>query len=150
MIRAATPDDIEALVEIGRAMATESPQFSRMPYSPSKVRAMLVSLIGNPRGFVRVADDGGQIVGVMLGACTEHWACDGLVAFDLALYVPTNRRGGIHAARLLRAFSDWSRELGAHIATAGISTGINPEQADRLYLGLGFKRLGSVFDLSGR
>ena len=150
MIRPATHDDIEGLIELGRAMAAESPQFSRMPYSPSKVRAMLLSLIDNPRGFVRVADEGGQLVGVMVGACTEHWACDGLAAFDLVLFVPTTRRGGIHAARLLRAFSDWSREIGAHIVTAGVSTGTNPEQADRLYLGLGFKRLGSVFDLSGR
>lgn len=150
MIRPATHDDIEGLIELGRAMAAESPQFSRMPYSPSKVRTMLLALIDSPRGFVRVADEGGQLVGVMVGACTEHWACDGLAAFDLALFVPTTRRGGMQAARLLRAFADWSRELGAHIATAGISTGINPEQADRLYLGLGFKRLGSVFDLSGR
>lgn len=150
MIRPATHDDIEGLIELGRAMAAESPQFSRMPYSPSKVRAMLASLIDSPRGFVRVAVDGDQIAGGMIGACAEHWACDGLAAFDLALYVQATRRGGIHAARLLRAFSDWSREIGAHIVTAGISTGTNPEQADRLYHGLGFKRLGSVFDLSGR
>ena len=72
-----------------------------------------------------VAEHGAVLEGGMVGAASEHWACDALVAFDIALFVLPDRRGGIAAARLLKAFAAWCKEQGAVIATAGISTQVH-------------------------
>jgi len=148
-IRKATLADIDAMIEAGAAMHAESPRFQRMTYAPSKVRNMLTSLIDSPRGFVMVAEHGAVLEGGMVGAASEHWACDALVAFDIALFVLPDRRGGIAAARLLKAFAAWCKEQGAVIATAGISTQVHPDQSGALYRALGFKEIGPVFDVLG-
>lgn len=146
-IRPANVDDIEALVELGRAMALESPRFSRMPYNPGKVRSLLEHQIKSPHGLVLVSVAAGQIVGVFMGGAAEHWACDGLVAFDLALFVSPPHRGGTSAARLLCGYRSWCEQIGAAMATAGISTQVHAEQSARLYRGLGFREIGPLFDV---
>lgn len=146
-IRPANVDDIEALVELGRAMALESPRFSRMPYNPGKVRALLEHQIKSPRGLVLVSVASGVITGVFVGGAAEHWACDGLVAFDLALFVDRAHRGGTSAARLLSGYKAWCEQIGAVMATAGISTQVHADQSARLYRALGFREIGPVFDV---
>lgn len=148
-IRQATLADIGAMVELGAVMHAESPRFQRMPYAPEKVRALLSSLVESPRGFVMVAEHGAVLEGGMVGATTEHWACNALIAFDIALFVLPGRRGGIAAARLLKSFAAWCKEQGAVIATAGISTQVHPDQSGALYRALGFKEIGPVFDVLG-
>lgn len=146
-IRAATVDDIDALVELGRAMADESPRFSRMPYNPGKVRALIDHQIKSPHGLVLVSVASWSITGVFVGGAAEHWACDGLVAFDLALYIDPAHRGGTSAARLLCGYRSWCEQIGAVMATAGISTQVHAEQSARLYRGLGFREVGPLFDV---
>lgn len=146
-IRAATVDDIDDLVELGRVMVFESPRFSRMTYNPDKVRALLQHQIANPLGLVLVAERFGQVVGVFLGGAAEHWACNGLVAFDMALFVLPGHRGGTDAARLLCGYRAWCQQIGAAMATAGISTEVHAADTARLYRGLGFREIGPVFDV---
>lgn len=146
-IRPATHADIDELVALGQVMAAESPRFSQLPYNPAKVRAMLHRQICNPLGLVLVSVIGGEVVGVFLGGASEHWACDGLIAFDMALFVMPEHRGGTSAARLLTGYASWAKQIGAAMATAGISTQVHAEQTARLYSGLGFKQIGPVFDV---
>lgn len=148
-IRAATADDVEELVELGRVMAFESPRFSKLPYNSEKVRALLHRQLENPLGLVLVVEQAGELIGVFLGGAADHWACEGLVAFDLALFVLPNHRGGTAAARLLCGYRSWARLIGAAMATAGISTQVHPEESARLYRGLGFREIGPIFDVLG-
>ena len=153
MIRRATPDDIETLVAFGAELWQESPRFRRMTYNPGKVRAMLAALVGSPRGFVAVEERAGAVQGAMVAAATEHWAADELVAFDLALYVRHDKRGGMAAADLLRAYAAWVVQIGAVQGIAGISTQIrtqiNLEKLAQLYRAVGFAEVGPVFDAVG-
>jgi GNAT superfamily N-acetyltransferase len=149
MIRDATRGDIDELLQLGRAMWAEAPEFNRMPWSDDKVRSMLDALIGSPRGFVRVAERDGAITGAMVAAASEHWASDALVAFDLALYVPPTRRGGLIAASLVRSYAQWCRDLGVAQGSAGVSTGVHTEQTERFYLAMGARRTGGNFDVMG-
>lgn len=148
-IRSATPQDIDELVKVGAAMHAESPRFRSLPYNPEKVRSMLQALIGSQRGFVMVAEHGGLIEGGMVAAASEHWACDALAAFDIALFVMPDRRGGIAAARLLKAYAAWCKLIGAAMATAGIGTQVHPDQSAALYRAIGFKEIGPIFDVLG-
>jgi len=148
-IRDATPQDIDAMVALGAVMHAESPRFRGHEYAPEKVRKLLESLIGSPRGFAMVADHGGVIEGGMVGAATEHWGCNALVAFDVGLFVLPDRRGGVAAARLAKEFREWCRRLNVAQATAGITTMVHPEMTAALYRAIGFKEIGPVFDVLG-
>lgn len=149
VIRDATQDDLGELLQLGRAMWAEAPEFNAMPWSNEKARSTLRFLIGNPRGFLRVVEQDGGIAGAMAAAAAEHWACDALVAFDLALYVPPTRRGGLIAASLVRAYAQWCRDLGVARGAAGVSTGVHTERTERFYLALGARRTGGNFDVMG-
>lgn len=149
MIRRATPGDIETLTEFGGELWQESPRFRRMTFNPDKVRAMLSSLIDSPRGLVIVDELDGAVSGAMVAAASEHWAANDLVAFDLALFVRQDKRGGMVAADLLRAYAAWCVQIGAAQGNAGISTQIHPEQSARLYRAVGFAEVGPVFDAVG-
>lgn len=146
-IRKARRDDIEHLVRMGAALSSEAPEFAGMAYNHDKVRRLLTTLHDSPHGFVMVAEDGGQIAGLMVAAATEHWAFDALVAFDLALYVAPGQRGARHGAALLKAYAQWCRDVGAVRGTAGVSTGIHPDATGQLYESVGARRVGGIFDV---
>lgn len=148
MIRKATPADIPALVELGARMASESPEWRDMGYSHKKVGALLSSLVDSPRGLVMVADRGG-VCGVIVAAASEHWACDCLVAFELALYVDQSTRGAIVGVQLVKAYREWVAANGFKRATAGVTTGLQTERTALLYERAGARRLGVVFDVGG-
>lgn len=148
MIRRATTADIPALVELGARMAAESPEWRDMGYSGQKVSALLSNLIDSPRGLVLVADRGG-VHGVIVAAASEHWACDALVAFELALYVDQDSRGAIAGLQLIKAYRKWVAESGFKRGTAGITTGLQAERTAALYERAGARRLGVVFDFGG-
>ena len=148
MIRRATTADISALVEIGARMAAESPEWAGMGYSGQKVAALLANLIDSPRGFVAVADRDG-LSGVIVAAASEHWACDCLVAFELALYVDQDARGAVVGLQLIKAYRDWVAANGFKRGTAGVTTGLQTERTAVLYERAGARRLGVVFDFGG-
>lgn len=148
MIRRATTADIPALVELGARMAAESPEWRDMGYSGQKVSALLSNLIDSPRGLVLVADRGG-VCGVLVAAASEHWACDAVVAFELALYVDQDARGAIAGVQLVKAYREWVAENGFKRGTAGVTTGLQTERTAVLYERAGARRLGVVFDVGG-
>jgi len=146
MIRPATIEDLPALLDIGRDMATESPRYSRMRFSRDKLAHMLGALIESEAGFVCVVEDDCGISAVMVAMVAEHWMSDDLNASDLALYVKPNARGTMAATELICAYRAWAQGRGAVLVQAGITTGIFTEKTAQLYEYLGFKRCGVVLE----
>lgn len=147
MIRDATHDDVPHLVDLGRLMHEESPEFRGMGYAPEKVERMLRTLIDSPLGFVRVIERHGHLAGGMVAAASEHWCSCALVAFDISLFVAPAHRGGMEAAALLRAYRSWAKAIGARRATAGISTGVMVQATESLYRAIGLRYVGPLFDV---
>lgn len=148
MIRPALYEDIPQLVELGAVMHQES-RYRALPYSSSKVFALLASMIEKDSGLLIVAERNGQIVGGFCGLVVEHWFSTSRIATDFALFIHPDHRGGMTAARLLKAFVAWAREQGAEIITAGITTGVHTDDTTRLYQSLGFEPVGIAFNMEG-
>lgn len=148
MIRKATTEDIPTLVELGAKMAAESPEWRDMGYSREKVAALLATLVDSARGLVIVADRGG-VCGGLVAAASEHWACDSVVAFELAIYVDPDARGAVVGIQLVKAYRDWVAANGFKRGTAGVTTGLQTERTAVLYEKAGARRLGVVFDVGG-
>lgn len=147
-IRAATINDLDALVALGKQMHAESTRFGELVFDEQKVRALLADLLSRDSGFALVSQEAdGQIVGGFAGYMTEHWYSTDQVAADLALFVRMDRRGGIAAARMVKAFIYWAQDRGAKQITLGISTGIKVEQTAQLYRSLGLKQFGYCFEV---
>lgn len=146
MIRQARLEDIPAIVELGRLMCLESPTYARFRYNPEKTAAGVRAIITNPRGFAWVGEQSGVMVAAFLAMPDEHWACDFVIATEWALYVKPQARGSSIAARLIGEFIIWARAVGAHLAVAGSTTGVNEDLTARLYERLGFKRIGTTLE----
>ena len=147
MIRAATPDDLPALLELGQAMHCESPEYRDMRFCPNTLRHTLT--LAMDQHFLRVAEQpGGRIVGGLAAMAVPHWFGPDRLACDLGIFVAPEARGGMAAARLVRAYVKWARELGAKKITLGITTGVDVETTARLCERLGARRSGIIMEFA--
>lgn len=144
MIRTATLNDIKALVDLGLALHRES-DHKRHRFMPSKVADKLAEIIQGGNTVVFMAERNGEIIGGFAGGVTELWYSDSLIAFDYSLFIKQGKRHGITAIRLLIAFQEWAKIMGAKEIHMGITTGINVESTSRLYESQGFHQVGPLF-----
>jgi len=146
-VRAATLADLPRLALLGERMHAESPRFRRLRFNADRLAALLARAVDHPEMLLLVGELGGEVVGGFLGIVSQHWCSDDAVATDLALFVDTERRGGILAPRLLREYVRWAQARGAVLITAGVTTGIQTEMAERLYEAIGMTRCGAIFEV---
>jgi GNAT superfamily N-acetyltransferase len=146
MIRPATIDDLQPVLHLAAAMAAESPRFRRLPFSYVRMAETLRNTLATEDGFWWVAEHGGAITGVMAGFVSEHWMSEARLAFDLALYVSRDARGGMDGRGLIRQFVAWAAARGAVWPQAGVTAGIDDEASVRLYESEGFKRCGYILE----
>lgn len=147
MIRSATIDDLPTLLALGEAMHAESPRFAKMAFSAARLEETLRALILLPRGFVVVAEIGGEIVGGMVAVCMTHWASEDLLATDLALFVRREHRGGLTAARLVRRYAGWAMGEGAKLIQLGVTTGVATDETAAMYEAIGLRRCGVILEV---
>ena len=143
-IRRARPEDIEALIEMGRALHAESPNYEDEPFEPEVLRAWLherlhAGTLLTDNSAVFVAEQGGSIVGVLVAIVVPRWFNRSSIAAELTLYVAPAHRGGRTLPKLARAFEAWARKQGAVSATLGVSTGIHAERTVCAYSKLGYR-----------
>lgn len=147
-IRLAEHADVEAVVELGAMLHAESPTYSPYPYSRQKARAVARSCIGSllapPADSVLfVADEGGEVIGMLGGYLTEGLFVDGmLIASDYTFYVRPDRRGTMAAPRLLIAFEQWAKGMGATHVYPSVSTRIDDERIVAFYEAMGYQHTG--------
>lgn len=143
MIRAATPADIPSIIEIGVVLHATT-AFASQPYVHEKAAAFLLELIEG-QGVVFVAEVDGEVVGAMAGGIVDQWFSHELIAYDYSIFVLPSRRNGLLALKLIRAFVEWARIMGAAQVQMGIGTAVNVEGTGRLYESAGFRLLGPMY-----
>ena len=145
MIRNANHDDIPTMIALGEAMHAES-RYGRFPWNSEKVAALIATLIDSDDGLALVAEDGGEIIGGILAAIEDSFFGPARFACEFAVFVRPDARGGMAAARLLRAYGLWALDGGAALVQAGITTGVATESSARLYSAVGFEPVGQLFE----
>lgn len=146
MLRLATLDDIPRMIELGRAMHAESAAFSAMSFDADRLASTARVAVESPHGFAAVVERDGVVIGGLLAMATPHYFSRDLVACDLALFIDSQRRGGMAAARLIGAYADWARSVGAAKTLLAIMAGINSDVLEALCLRLGGRRAGLVME----
>jgi len=148
MIRAATIDDTQALLELGRRMLEEAPNFRALPFSASRLEATLLRLIGDDEALVTVAERDGIVIGALIAIASVHWASEVAVVSELAFFVVPEARGALVALGLIARLKEFTLECGAKLCRAGSSTGVDNALVVRLYERAGFVMSGAVLQFS--
>lgn len=111
IMRPATTDDVEPLVEMGIRFI--SAEFSKhFVASPAALRMTITSLVENADALFLVLEDNENIIRGTIGALTYCHPFSGeLVATEMFWWVDPERRGG--GLKLMLAAEDWARKRGA-------------------------------------
>lgn len=143
-VRRATAADVDALVEMGRAMHAESPRYRDKTFSADKLRQLAAHLSAHPeQGAVLVAAGPDGAVGMFVGILGERWFGTDRYATDLAVYVKPEHRGTSAFLRLVRAAERWAAECGVEEIDLGVSTGTDTEHTVHAYQRLGYTLLAT-------
>jgi GNAT superfamily N-acetyltransferase len=141
-VRRALGSDFATLVTMGEGMHAESLRFAALGYSYEKCHVLLAGLALSPHGLVLVAEQDGEIVGMLLGMAVPHFFSDDLTASELVVYVVPHARGGSAAVKMVRYFENWARELGVADIVLGVSTEVQADRTAELYQRLGYQPSG--------
>lgn len=134
--------DADRMIALGARMHAES-IFASEPYIPAKLAAYCRFWLLQPHAGVAIlAEDNSEVVGMMAGWCVESFFNHERTARDMILYIRPDKRGGMTALRLVRAFEDWAKEVGARHINIGISAGIDNQRAAKFYQSLGYAQRG--------
>ncbi len=139
MIRKATIGDIPQILEWGRAMHLES-GYSELDFSVAKIVGMARRMVGATSECLFVSDNG-----FFAGGMAEYWFGGDRKTFDYALYIEPESRGSSQSVRLVRAYIEWARSVGAKRCHIANTTEVNIERVEKFFLALGFKRIGGNF-----
>ncbi|MFC4728800.1 GNAT family N-acetyltransferase [Coralloluteibacterium thermophilus] len=142
MIRAATHDDIPAIVEMGRKFYATTSYPSFAPFNPESVAALARMMIDT--GVLLVADEG-ELVGMAgLVVCPFMFNADVLAAHEVMWWVDPDAQGRGTGKALLSAIEPACRARGVG-AIQMVHLHNSPPQAAVLYERLGYRHSESSY-----
>ena len=140
MIRPMIHNDLPVVMALAALMHFESPRFSQYYFEHDKVKQLLRTAIDNQQDYCAlVCTTNDVVVGGFLGTAYSQWFSEDRVAADLALFVQQDKRGGIAAMRLIKAYEAWARDIGVMTISLGVSTGVHHDRTLALYETMGFE-----------
>lgn len=145
MIRRATTADAQAMIDMGRALALESPKYRGMEFDEAKLMAFgerINSALMSRLACSFIAERAGKAVGMMVVAMAERFFGGDLYVTDVTLYVKPEHRGGLAFARLVQAAETWARDRGVRDACFGVSTEVDAERTVHAYQRMGYRLTG--------
>lgn len=141
MIRPMMLCDISQVVSLGRQMHEESPVFRENTFESQKVIDLLHHSLAIPQEmcvFINVEDT--HVTGGIIGIAQENWYGPDREASDIALFIRKDKRGGMLAARLVKAYEKWAKNADVNVINLGISTGVHVAKTTALYKRLGYSQ----------
>jgi GNAT superfamily N-acetyltransferase len=140
--------DIAAMIEMGRALHTES-RFRVYPYDEARLRQAghLALTKGNPGAIM--AELNGAPIGMAVVVAGEHFFSAAKTATAQLLYVAPDHRGSRAAILLLKALRRWAHEAGVADLHVNNTTAIDAARTDRFLRKMGFRQTGRNYVLEG-
>lgn len=138
MLERYRPEMFDTVNALAKRMHDEG-TFKGNGWNPEKLRIILAQ----PNTVcILIRDEDGAYYGGIIGAVFEHFFSDDLVAGDMGLFIVPEKRGASAAVKLIRAFEDWARSVGAKEVHLGQTTGVEIDRTRKLYESLGYTVVG--------
>lgn len=112
MIREATPADVPRVVEMGRRFLAEGPYRDKIADNPEVCAKLAAQLVQNPQAKILVAEEGEQLIGILVFILFPHYFSGEMTAGELVWWVEPRARGRT-GVKLLTAAEGMARDLGA-------------------------------------
>jgi hypothetical protein len=111
-VREATEDDLFEVMVLAKEFCNEAPEM--FVWDRAKVESLLRQAIQEPNYVLLVAENtSGEIVGGLLGACTEMFMSKVKLAAELGWFMSKESRGTRQAVSLVKSFEEWGKTSGA-------------------------------------
>ena len=110
MIRQATLEDVDRVVEMGGRFAAETAYKDFISVDPERLQEMVTRLIESDGAVIFVSGSDATLTGMIGIVIYEHMWSGEPTAFELVWWVEPEARGD--GVRLLRAAEAWAREKG--------------------------------------
>lgn len=110
MIRRATIEDRDRLMEMGQRFVSETPYAGLISIDPARLSDSVGNLLANPDGAVFVSGSDATLTGMIAMLAYDHPFSGERTAFEVVWWVEPEARGD--GVRLLRAAEQWARDLG--------------------------------------
>jgi L-amino acid N-acyltransferase YncA len=144
MLRVGVLSDIERCIELAGLMHKQSTS-SHRPFVPQKLHEFFTEVIRQSGSVLYVFERNGMVQGGIVASIAEEFYNHDLIGFEHAHFVHPAFRHGFIALRLMTAFQEWAKELGAVEIRAGITTGNNVEGTSAFYKAFGMVPTGPQF-----
>jgi GNAT superfamily N-acetyltransferase len=139
-VRLAYETDEDVVVEMCRANVEETRP--HLTFNEGRCRATFSSYLRFADPTVYVAEDKGEVVGLLVCNFYEHRGADGQFATQEVLYTRPDKRGTRAAALLMKQLIEWADVIGANEIIGGNDNEFNSERTARFLEHFGFKRVG--------
>lgn len=111
MIRQATPEDLERIVEMGVRFINETSYVKFLSPSVESITMSVVNLMANPNAILLVSGSDATVTGMIGMLSFDHPFSGERVASEMFWWVDPEARGD--GIRLLVAAEKWAKEAGA-------------------------------------
>jgi GNAT superfamily N-acetyltransferase len=140
-IRRGTPADITALVALCQEFYSQSKYTEAgIKFSVQAMAGVITTLLGDS-GIVSVAEDDGEIVGLILVAVFPfHFNPKHKVATELVFYVTEKGRGHGLGKQLLKKAEQVAKQRGVRLFSMVAHENVDSTSAHSLYDNLGYER----------
>jgi N-acetylglutamate synthase-like GNAT family acetyltransferase len=142
--RRALPEDLPGMLSLIKEMHAET-SFRTLSFNEAKTATEILSCILSPNMLVVVAEDRGQIVGIVAAYLDSPIFSDDLVVYDHVWFVGQAARGSMVGPRLLKLVSEWARLCGAKAVFVTLGSDVSQERVGKLVERLGYSRLGGYY-----
>ncbi len=149
-IRKATLNDIPRMVELGKLMHSEAPHYVTFPYHDDKVANLAAGYIGMKDGIVLVAEQDGQVIGMIVGGIADHYFGPSKHSYEICTFVHPDFRKSKAGWMLITKYTAAAIEMGADEVLIVNSTGVEQERVGKLFERAGFHKYGGVYALNPR
>ena len=148
IIRPMTEADIQDVVDMGAVMHAEG-AYINMTYDPHKCADLARAVMADTENQIALVaeTEHGEVVGMLSGYVIPFYFGPDLVSHDRIVYIIPSYRGTSAFLRLVRKYVEWARSKKVRQIFMAISTGINTDKTTDLYVRLGFRHVGGVFQL---
>lgn len=137
IIRDATVDDLDTLIDLGSKMHEESLE----PYPPIERDHALQYVemaVAHPGVFLLALAEKDNPVGMITAVAGAYCFSSRLRTASDLLFVLPEHRGGKAAMKLVARYNEWADSLGVWSSTLSVATGISPSRTGRFFEHMGF------------
>jgi len=146
-IRNASHGDINTIVSLGIDCWSET-RYRDFNLDIDKLSLFIATMIEYEDGIVLVAvNNDDEIVGGILAEVFTHFFGHTKAAIDLTIFISKEHRGSSAFYKLIKRYKNVAKDYGVDDIMIGISSNIKVEQTSKMFTKLGFKQIGSLFNL---